>query len=102
MQKLVIDCATGSERHMDLSPEELAERQAAADTWLIMEQTRAAEAAVVSENLERVKALAQSAVGVRLDNLTAAQVKALLAVLLWSHGAMGSGGAIRPLSEWAK
>lgn len=61
-----------------------------------------AEQAAVASNLLAVKALAQSAVGVALADLTAGQVKALLAVLLWSHGAIGSGGRIRPLVEWAR
>lgn len=50
----------------------------------------------------RVIALAQSAVGVPLADLTAAQVKALLAVLLWSHGAVDNELKVRPLSEWVK
>ena len=50
---------------------------------------------------QQVVALAQSAVGVRVDALTAAQVRALLVVLLRKAGALDNGGTVRPLGEWA-
>lgn len=43
---------------------------------------------------------AQSAVGVTLPNLTTAQVRALLAVLLWESGAVDGTGKVRPLAQW--
>jgi len=49
---------------------------------------------------QRVRALAQSAVGIQIDQLTAVQVRALIAVLLQKAGAIDKSGAIRPLSEW--
>jgi hypothetical protein len=49
----------------------------------------------------QVVTVAQSAVGVVITNLTAAQVRALLAVLLWKGGALDKDGKIRPLVEWA-
>lgn len=48
----------------------------------------------------RVWALAQSAVGVQLDQLSAPQVRALIAVLLHKQGAIDTNGAIRPLADW--
>jgi hypothetical protein len=36
----------------------------------------------------------QSAVGVRLENLTTAQIKAMLACLLWESGAIAPHGTI--------
>ena len=48
----------------------------------------------------RIKTLAQSAVGVDLGELDNLQIKALLAVLLHEHHAFGNDGTIRPLGEW--
>jgi hypothetical protein len=48
-----------------------------------------------------VKATAQSAEGILLTDLTAAQVKSLLAVMLYRMGGVSDDGKVRPLSEWA-
>jgi hypothetical protein len=48
----------------------------------------------------RVRTTAQSAVGVVITDLTAVQVRALLAVLLWKAGALDKDGKVRPLGEW--
>lgn len=48
----------------------------------------------------RVRALAQSAVGIQIDQLTAPQTRALVAVLLHKQGAIDTTGAIRPLADW--
>lgn len=50
----------------------------------------------------QVIALAQSAVGVRIDNLTAIQVRALMAVLLHRAGAIDRTGSIKPLPAWSE
>lgn len=50
----------------------------------------------------RVVNLAQTAVGVQIDALTAGQVRALVAILLWKAGAIDSAGAIKPLGQWVK
>lgn len=50
---------------------------------------------------QQVLTLAQSAVGVRVDNLTAGQVRALLVVLLWKGGALTPAGNVRPLEAWS-
>lgn len=44
--------------------------------------------------------LAQSTVGVRVDELTANQTRALLALLLRRAGAVDAGLAVRPLRDW--
>lgn len=49
-----------------------------------------------------VKSAAQSAVGVALTDLTNAQIKALLAVLLFEKKAVDQDGKVRPLAEWVK
>lgn len=48
----------------------------------------------------QVLTLAGSAVGVQIDQLTAAQVRALVAILLWKAGALTSTGAVKPLNQW--
>jgi hypothetical protein len=60
------------------------------------EQARADAAAL----RQQVITIAQSAVGTRVDLLTAAQVRALIAVLLWKGGALDKSGVVRPLAEW--
>jgi hypothetical protein len=49
---------------------------------------------------QRVRTIAQSAVGVQVDQLTAIQVRALIAVLLHKAGALDKSGAIRALDTW--
>lgn len=75
----------------------VAELQAASDAY----DTAAAQAASEAAALRtRVRTTAQSAVGVLITDLTAAQVRALLAVLLWKAGALDKDGKIRALSDW--
>ena len=50
----------------------------------------------------RVLNLAQSAVGVQLDQLTAPQLRSLVALLLYREGALDGTGAVRPLADWAR
>lgn len=49
---------------------------------------------------QKIVTLAQSAVGLSVDTLTAAQTRALVAVLLWQAGALTRNGTVRPLAEW--
>lgn len=71
------------------------------------------DAAIAAQDAARVQALAdaaqlrqqiitlaQSAVGVRVDALTAAQVRALFAIVLWQEGALDKNGVVRPLADW--
>jgi len=51
---------------------------------------------------ETVKTTAQSAVGVAYDALTAGQVRALFAILLWREGALNNDGTVKPLGEWVR
>lgn len=51
---------------------------------------------------QAVQNLAQSAVGVVIDQLTAAQRNALIACLLWKAGAIDKDMKIRPLAQWLK
>jgi hypothetical protein len=48
----------------------------------------------------RVVSLAQSAVGVQVDQLTAVQIRALVALLLYKQGAIDKTGAVLPLAGW--
>lgn len=50
----------------------------------------------------QVRTLAQSAVGTRIDQLTAAQVRALMAILLWQAGALAPDGTIKELAAWVR
>lgn len=49
---------------------------------------------------QQIKNTAASAVGTNIRDLTAAQVKALLAIWLYDIGAIDNAGEIRPLAEW--
>lgn len=51
---------------------------------------------------QRILTLAQSAAGVRADDLLAGQVKALLILLLHKEGALDKDGKIRPLGDWVR
>ncbi|MBA3867793.1 MAG: hypothetical protein H0X30_01415 [Anaerolineae bacterium] len=50
----------------------------------------------------RIVTLAQSAVGVQVEQLSAIQVRALIALLLRKEGALTADGSIKPLTTWAK
>lgn len=66
-------------------------------------ETEAEAARVAAAQLrQQVRTTAQGAVGVRYDLLTAAQVRALVAILLWREGALDNAGLVRPLNEWAR
>lgn len=51
---------------------------------------------------QQVVTTAQSVVGFAVGSLSAAQVRALLAVLLHKEGALDKDGKVRPLVEWVK
>jgi len=75
----------------------LAQLQAASDAYDAIAAQAASEAQALRT---QVVSVAQSAVGVVITSLTAAQVRALLAVLLWKNGALDTDGKVRPLAEW--
>lgn len=62
------------------------------------EQERADAAALRT----RVLSLAQGAVGTRADELTAVQLRALYAIVLWKEGALDKNGIVQPLAAWVK
>ena len=61
----------------------------------------AAQQSAGQQLLSSIKATAQSAEGVALNDLTQAQIKALVAVLLWRVGAVANDATVRALNEWA-
>lgn len=69
---------------------------------LILEAARLSreEQAAGQQVAVRLRAAASPAVGVASVSLTAAQVRALLAVLLEERGALDAEGRVRPLEEW--
>ena len=70
-----------------------------ADSIYKADSTKTAQQNAVFQN---IKTTAQSAVGVSYGSLTAAQVRALLAILLWKEGAFTRTGTVDTLSKWAK
>lgn len=75
-----------------------AELQAASDAYDVAKASSDAEAQALRA---QVVSVAQSAVGIVITNLTAAQVRALVAVLLYKNGALTPAGAVKPLLDWA-
>jgi hypothetical protein len=53
-----------------------------------------------AQNIAAIRTTAQSSVGVALVDLTAAQVRSLLACLLYKNRAVTDDGKIRPLTDW--
>jgi hypothetical protein len=78
----------------DPTPTEIAAAIAAKDAQA------AQDTADASALRTRVRTLAQSAVGIQFDQLSGAQVRALIAILLHKQGAIDKNGAIRPLADW--
>jgi hypothetical protein len=74
-----------------------AEIAAALSARQAADQQAAADAAALRT---RVRQIAQGTVGVQIDQLTAIQVRALIAVLLHKASAIDASGAIKPLTEW--
>ena len=66
------------------------------------EQARLAALADAAALRQAILTIAQSAVGVRADLLTAVQLRALFAIVLWQAGALKNDLTVRPLAEWVK
>lgn len=79
-------------------PSDAAIVQAIADLQAARQQAAVDTAAL----RQQVRATAQSAVGVRVDLLSAGQVRALFALVLFREGALDRTGAIRPLAQWVR
>lgn len=80
-------------------PQPTAEQIAAAIA--AYDAARSAEQATATALRNQVRALANSAAGKAITDLTAGEVRALLAILLHKAGAIANNGAVRPLGEWA-
>lgn len=78
----------------DPTPEQIAAALAA--------QAAAQQQAVADSALRRQRVLqaAQSAVGVRVNDLDSLQLKTMLACLLWLAGGLDKDLKVRPLNEW--
>ena len=64
-------------------------------------EERMAEQEVAAETLRgRIQEVAGTTVGLRVDELTLLQMKALLVALLWNAGGIDSDLRVRSLSEW--
>jgi hypothetical protein len=74
-----------------------SERAAGRAARLAAENARAADAAALRQ---KVMTVALSAVGQSIDTLTAQQVRALIAVLLYKAGALDAAGVVQPLAAW--
>lgn len=95
MDRLVYNVATGEKATVPFTPGEQAERESlvAADR---------ARQATADAFRGQITTLAQSAVGVRLQDLTPAQIKALMAILLYESGGVDpSTLQVLPLGQWA-
>jgi hypothetical protein len=74
-----------------------------AEADYLAEQARVdADREAASQLRTQILQAAQSAVGVRLNDLTAAQRNGLIALLLWKEGGVKNDGTIAPLGEWLR
>lgn len=62
------------------------------------QQARADAAALRSA----IVTVANTAVGLRIDQLNATQVRALFAIIVWESGGIANNLTVRPLGEWVK
>lgn len=91
--------ALGDWRDPNTTPPTEAEIIAAWDTHVA---ERASQASSATSLRNQVLTVAGSAEDVLLTDLTAAQVKALVAVLLWKAGGLTNDGHVKALSEWVR
>lgn len=70
---------------------------AAVTAYRAAEDQRATDTAALRTH---ILTLAQSAVGQSIDTLTAGQVRALVACLIYKAGAIDTAGVVRPLGAW--
>ncbi len=76
----------------------LAQLQTAYDAYVAAQATIQSQTNTLVNN---IKQTAQSAVGVTLNNLTAAQRNALIAILLYKAGGVNiSDGTVKALNDW--
>jgi hypothetical protein len=60
------------------------------------------EASHVSKLFTTIKNVAQTTVGIRVDQLSSTQVRALFAIILFKESAIDTSLKIKPLSQWVK
>lgn len=101
-ERTEIDCGTGVARTVPLTPEEIAQRTAWGAGRAAERDADAISTTERSAARARVVQVAQGTVGVHLDRLTATQVRALLAVLLWEAGALNGDGTVRSPAQWIR
>lgn len=68
--------------------------------WDIYRAEIARQTADESTLHDHMMALASSAAGAAVDQLSAEQVRALVTLLLWRAGAINADGTVRPVVEW--
>jgi hypothetical protein len=74
-----------------------------AEADYLAEQARVdADREAASQLRTQILQAAQSAVGVRLNDLTAAQRNSLIALVLWKEGGVKNDATIAPLGEWLR
>ena len=98
LKKLIFNCRNKQLSEYEMTPQEETD-------WIDQQDTLNQEGIQRDQEAEdlyqQIKALAQSAVGVMLNDLTQAQIKALLAVLLWKAGGVENDMTVAPLGKWA-
>lgn len=94
----VVHSMLGSDWPPPLPSEPTAQESAAAIAALAAAKEADRLSAIALRN--RVLGVAQTAVGIQLDALTPAQVRALMACLLWKAGGLTASGAVKPLDQW--
>lgn len=76
--------------------------QQIADAIAARETARQTALAAAATKRAQIVALAQSSVGVRVDLLTNAQIRALFGIILWEAGALDATLNVRPLVDWVQ
>lgn len=102
MSAVEIASDTGAVVVRPLTAGEQAER--AAREARAAAEVQALQAVLDTRNTARalVLPIAQAAVGVRFDQLTANQLRALTAILFWQAGALDANGVVQPLAGWVR
>ena len=70
------------------------------DVWQIYSEREVVERAACDQLKSNIISIAQSAVGVALNDLTQAQTRALLALMLWKASGVAPDMTVKPLKDW--
>lgn len=98
--KAVVNCATGETTFVPLTPDEQTAYDAQQAAALITAVVDAQAATDRTTTRNAVLTAAGSAVGIGIGSLTAAQVRGLVACLLFKAGAIDKAGVVQPLNAW--